>query len=513
MRQLASKFQIYALDTSGYGNSSPIGEADPTVADFASVLGKTLAALGLESAPLYARHTSAKIALEYAAHASCPPGVLILDGLAIRSHQPDEKFIQTYMHHCPIDTTGAFLAFEWTRIRDMMRWFPWFDRRDETRVQSDFPSLDWLEPYVLDVLSAGPNYAGAYAAAMRYDPTPTLQMVHAPTIVAARADDVLYNSLDLIPETCSNAISCERLPADDALWLAWLAEKFGQAASDSSFQGTADNLASDDPVYVDLPHGQMLVHRAGTGGARPLMILDAPTPLHAHCWCVALSDHRHVLIPELPGYGESDPISNARLEDYGEALMSMLGVMGATKVDILAIGLATPLALALNTQYPDLIDTLIIDGLPAKAETIDLSSPEELFPAFDIELSGAYLHRMWHYLRDFETRWPWFDGSASAQRAVDPILDGMTMYRSFLGMLKQPGHYGDVGLAALRAPALNSSIACRRAFLFDLPGDPSYAGMAELATRFDSPTIMRRPTDLSEAMNLVTCFLKEDVTA
>lgn len=146
MTQLASQFQVYALDTPGYGNSSPIEKTDPTIADFAAALDETLTTLGLGSVPLYARHTSAKIALEYAARTSSPPRLLILDGLAIRSRQPDEEFIQTYMHHYPIDSNGTFLAFEWSRIRDVMRWFPWFDRRDQTRVRSDFPSLDWLEP-------------------------------------------------------------------------------------------------------------------------------------------------------------------------------------------------------------------------------------------------------------------------------------------------------------------------------------------------------------------------------
>lgn len=139
MTQLASQFQVYALDTPGYGNSSPIEKTDPTIADFAAALDETLTTLGLGSVPLYARHTSAKIALEYAARTSSPPRLLILDGLAIRSRQPDEEFIQTYMHHYPIDSNGTFLAFEWSRIRDVMRWFPWFDRRDQTRVRSDFP--------------------------------------------------------------------------------------------------------------------------------------------------------------------------------------------------------------------------------------------------------------------------------------------------------------------------------------------------------------------------------------
>ncbi len=62
MEVLASRFRVFALDTPGYGNSDPLDMAEPTIPDFASALGEALAALGLEQAPLYATHTSAKIA-------------------------------------------------------------------------------------------------------------------------------------------------------------------------------------------------------------------------------------------------------------------------------------------------------------------------------------------------------------------------------------------------------------------------------------------------------------------
>lgn len=66
MKMLASRFRVFALDTPGYGNSDPLDIATPTIPDFAEALGTALDALGLSGAPIYATHTSAKIALALA---------------------------------------------------------------------------------------------------------------------------------------------------------------------------------------------------------------------------------------------------------------------------------------------------------------------------------------------------------------------------------------------------------------------------------------------------------------
>ena len=178
MRALADRFTVFALDTPGYGNSTPIGIAAPVIGDFATALGAALAALGLSRAPLYATHTSAKIALDHAAGAGQEgPALLLLDGLSIPLKPTDEAFIAAYMRPFRIDAAGAYLAAEWTRMRDMLRWFPWFDARPAARMRTPPPDAAWTAAYMLDLLSAGPHYADAYAAAMRYDPRPALRSV------------------------------------------------------------------------------------------------------------------------------------------------------------------------------------------------------------------------------------------------------------------------------------------------------------------------------------------------
>lgn len=80
MKLLASRFSVFALDTPGYGNSDPLPFANPTIPNFAEALGATLDAMGLAQAPIYATHTSAKIALALAVRGGRMPQ-LVLDGL------------------------------------------------------------------------------------------------------------------------------------------------------------------------------------------------------------------------------------------------------------------------------------------------------------------------------------------------------------------------------------------------------------------------------------------------
>src|SRR5690606_13744166 len=148
----------------------------PTIADFAHALASTLARLGLDEAPLYATHTSAKIALEYAASAP-RTARLILDGLSIPAGPANDEFIAKYMRPVDIEPTGGYLAMEWTRMRDMVRWFPWFTPASTTRMAVASPTDAWLADYAIDFFAAGPHYSDAYKAAMYYNPMPALLSV------------------------------------------------------------------------------------------------------------------------------------------------------------------------------------------------------------------------------------------------------------------------------------------------------------------------------------------------
>ncbi|WP_150126939.1 alpha/beta hydrolase [Sphingomonas panacis] len=523
MHALSRHFRVYALDTPGYGNSEPLGSADPTIADFATALDAVIRALGIEGAPIYATHTSAKIALEYAASransygeheakrtGTAQTGCLILDGLSIPVARTDPAFISAYMRPFLLDEAGAYLAAEWTRMRDMVRWFPWFAPSPQTRMPTAQPTDAWISAYMIDFLSAGPNYSSAYAAAMRYDPMPSLMRVTSPVLVAARSDDVLYASLDRVPVAENTALAVKRLPPDLATWLAWLENTLASAVENMSPAPPLPAQPTTGAIYVDLPHGRMRVHRSGPPGDRPLLILSAPTTLQALAWQAGSPD-RSTLVPELPGFGESDPLPSPTLEAATDALAAMLEQLGYAQVDLLAIGFATPLGCTLARRYPGAIARVILDGCYSLDEQEARTLAEQVAPVFPFDRGGGHIHRTWHMLRDGEAAWPWHDGSADAARGLAPILAARPLHDALLGVLKQPERYGDCARAALqsdeeaRYPAFPQN-----ALLLHRLGDRGYAGATNLAARLPRASLEERPANLTDTVQIVTHFLSKD---
>lgn len=501
IRHLSTRFRVVALDTPGYGNSDPLDQTNPEIDDFGDALGAALDALGLSDAPLYATHTSAKIALAHAAR-SRRTAPLILDGLSIPLGPPDAAFIDRYMRPFVLDGTGAYLTAEWTRMRDMVRWFPWFDQRPETRMAVPMPSDEWLSDYVIDFFSAGPSYSSAYAAAMRYDPLPALRDVACPTLIAAKADDVLYVHLERVPVDDNAALKVERLPADRHVWQNWLEETFVGATKGTERTARAASAAQPErgAAYVELSHGPMLTHSAGPTEGQPLLILDAPTTLYALRWQEALPD-LPTIVPQLPGFGESAPRPSPTLESAGDALIAMLDASDISAVDVLATGYAVPLAAVLAARNPGRIDRVILDGCFEHAD-----KPSSLCPEFPFDPAGGHVLRYWHMLRDMGANWPWHDGDTSAVRRIEPVLDPVALHRALTDILKQPDHYGDIMRAVCNTPesALYPRFS-QTALVFDYPGDPAYGAAEVVAAALPAAVkAPRAPTTEQSAISVLS---------
>ncbi len=504
MQALAPDFTVFALDTPGYGNSAPLGHAQPTIGDFGAALGEALFALGLEYAPVYATHTSAKIALALAARGGAMPR-LVLDGLSLPEKLAAPEFVAAYMRPFEVDDAGAFLAAEWSRTRDMLRWFPWFAAGAATRIPMAAPDAAWLGDYGVDLFCAGPNYADAYAAAMRWDPMPDLLAVTVPTLVAARSDDVLYGFLDRVPTDRNPALSLQRLTPDRTEWLDWLRGALGRTHPSPVLR--SNNREEAKPIkatrgYLTLPHGQLHWQRLGEG--HPVLALSAPTTLQALAWADALVPGRAVLVPDLPGYGESDPLASADPDTLADALAALIAAEANGSAAVLGVGLAAPLAARLGARHPDRVTALFIDGAPPLDPAEAARFGQELCPDIPFDpLGGSHLHRIWHLLRDSEVQWPWHDASLVRARRLPPLLAGDGLHLALTGVLKQPRHWGQAAAAAL-AVATTADWAQVRAptLIFSHP-DPAFAEADAIAAAIPGASVVDRPDDLAAAAALL----------
>jgi pimeloyl-ACP methyl ester carboxylesterase len=510
---LADRFTVYALDTPGYGESSPLAiQGRPLeVADFADALATTVAALGLKKAGFYGFHTSSKILLDFAVRHPEKVAVTLLDGLSIaKGGKADPAFIDAYMRPFTVDANGSFLAREWTRVRDTWRWFPWFSTSPASRMPIAQPPLSEIHDYFLDYAMAGPHYSGGYRAAMEHQPLENVARITVPTQIFARADDVLFGCLDLLPNPGPSALTVARLSADRAQWMAHIKDMFERHRAEMRAE-PAPVVAIGGPFihYLDLPHGQMRV-RSIAGIGRPILVLhDLPggATAEAEMQAALSAGGRPVHAPDLPGCGQSDPLPLATTVSYAKALAQAVTALELGPFDLVAHGLSVPLALALlRMGLP--VGRVVLDGMPLLDVGARAGMLEYLAVPLTPDRAGTHVLRGWHALRDAAASFPAHDGGINAVRCDSTALDGQSLFLRLLDMLKQPHHHGD----ALKA-AFDHDAAVRLAdvqvpiLLPQVPGDPLYGQMPTAARILAHAIVQPRPADNAGRAALFLSFL------
>jgi pimeloyl-ACP methyl ester carboxylesterase len=498
---LGDEFTAISIDTAGYGASSPLPpEPRPEIPDFARALAQALQALGLPRCPVYGFHTSSKIALQLAVVHPERVGAAILDGLSLPPSPPDEAFIASYMAPFATSADGSHLVTQWTKIRDLHRFFPWFRREQQSRLPLELPDERHLHAYSLDLLMAGPNYSAAYSAAMRYAALAAIPRLRVPTVFMARADDVLYRYLDDLPAELPTGCTIERLSPDRDAWRDRLRALFrAHAPADAGPFRAPDSLAGTAPEvagYVDRPVGQLHVRRYGRGGRTPVLYLhETPGGGSAHAaFARALASDRMVYLVDLPGCGGSDPLPTPDAAGYTEALRDVLAALGTPQVDVVADFTATPLAIDLARQLPDRVRRLVLDAVPllGAQERRDLwrNYCPKLAPRWD----GTHLVTLFHRFRDQELSWPWYDRRVKAIRQREPRLDAAHLHLQTLDALRQIDHYGDAANAALDYPVKERlEEVHQRVLLPNVPGDPRYASTEKVRRRLPDGKVLPRP--------------------
>jgi pimeloyl-ACP methyl ester carboxylesterase len=460
LQALGREFTAIAIDTPGYGHSTPLPAAPrPEIPDFARAIAATLEAFGIERCPVYGFHTSSKINLQFAIDHPDRVSLAIIDGLNLPPGGPSEEFITRYMKPYVVQEDGSHLASAWARGRDLFRFFPWFDTRPGARLPLDFPDDRFLHRYVLDMLLSGPHYSAAYGAAMRYLALPQVERVRARTVFMCRENDPLYVYLDALPDPLPAGCSVERLSGDPEAWAArvttLLREGAGGGGEAPSGIRLPDPLArpraGETRGYVNLPHGQVHLRRFGTGSQRPVLVLhECPgSSVGIRDLAAALAHDRSVYAPDLPGIGESDPLAAPDVAGYATVLVQLLDALGLTQVDVVAEFSAVPIALELARVAANRVHALAFDG----AWLLGVAERRALWrlycPPLPPRGDGTHLIALWHRLRDQELSWPWYERGRQGIRRREAPIGGERLTAMVTDLALQPANYGDAALAAL----------------------------------------------------------------
>lgn len=149
---LTGQCRPVALDTPGYGESSPVPESWE-VADYAAMVWQVADLLGAERIFLFGRATGAVFAL--AAALAQPQRVrgLVLHGMPVYTDAERAERMAVFAPPFVPQADGSHLQGIWKRIHNE---YPWIGPELATR-------------FVRDFLSAGPDFARSYRAIWRYD--------------------------------------------------------------------------------------------------------------------------------------------------------------------------------------------------------------------------------------------------------------------------------------------------------------------------------------------------------
>jgi len=443
MKDWGRHFTVIAPDTPGYGSSDPIEGPGLTMADFADCVAEFIRALGIRKTGLYGFHTGAAMAAETAARHPALVTAVAVNGYGAFNEEEQADLRANYLPAFAPAFDGSHLAWLWTRLRQQLMFFPWYDLRAATRMRYDLPSPEHLQKEVLEFLRAGDNYRTAYGCAFSHDGGEAVAQLAVPGLITAWVGDVLASQLERIP------------PPPEGV--AVHASPTRQAALDNCFELLSANPAPVPPAsppaqalegrlwseMVSIPGGQLRVYRnTDADGVTVVVQHDAAgSGRTVQGLAESLIGSYPVLAVELPGHGDSDNTigeGDVSVADYRDALLQALDVLGLDAVTGYGVwgggSVLLDLAIAHPARLRRLVVTGLIDHTPEEQQDLLENYTPEIKPVWH----GGHLLEAWHMMRDQGVYFPWYSRKAATQLKGEPYLDAEMVHRRVVEVLRAP---------------------------------------------------------------------------
>ncbi|MFG6441534.1 alpha/beta fold hydrolase [Roseateles sp. LKC17W] len=478
MRHLAPRWCVIAPDTPGYGHSDPLGPAQAQLGidAYADALAALLDALGLPRAALFGSHTGAIIATRFAARHPGRVSALVANGILLNSAEERAELCANYFPPFVPDWAGGHLAWLWSRLRDQLVYYPWYQRQAARRIEWAMTLAD-IDHAARDLLDAGDHYRSAYRAVLDYDIAPDLPRLAMPTCLMVAQTDALVMYVPQYP-AASERLSIELLPDFDALPAA--VERFllrQPALAAAVIRPDVPRRYGPGSKMLHVQGAQLHLRQHAAEAGRPLLLLHdlgsssaALLPLLA-----GMGGSRPLLAPDLPGHGLSDATSAHTPEAIAELLHALLGQAGMRDADVLAEGASAAVALALAARLPGLQVTLCNPRALAAAELPQLA--QHLPPPLDACSAGSHLLRAWTYLKDRDLYSPWGERSAATALPGMQPPPAEALQRGLIDLLRARAIYPRLLAAALRQ-ATWEAIAASGARVLAVPGHAAHTRLA-----------------------------------
>lgn len=378
MRRWGSEFTCIAPDTPGFGQSDPLGKADPDINDYADAVVEFARALGLAHTAAYGFHSGGIILVTaLKRHPELFSG-LAVGGYAIWTPQEMAIFGEAYLPPFRPSLYGEHLPWLWHRIMEQSWFFPWFDVRDGARLPGAHDDPARVHAIVMEMLDAGDAYRAGYGAVLRAPrDIPSAGAATPPVLISAYDGDPLQAHIDRLGDMPQgwSARKVATAAEHQAISLDFLRANAGPVVDHYAEDGDAGFL----PVATDSFDG--LIHWQGRGDF---------VAAHAPGSEGALLDAGNGIRIDLPGHGLSS--------DWPD---------GAPTTFSAWQGLGSAVAGALTGKAAF--------SLPASP----VGDPQRLFPDLTPDRHGNYLTTAWSIVRARHFFSPWYEAKAANASAFD----------------------------------------------------------------------------------------------
>lgn len=444
-KRLMDRFSVYAVDSPGFGSSDSLPATVEHVAQLADAYGELLDSLGLGTVLVYGTHSGAAIGLELAHRHPTRVAGFVLEGVPIFTLEEQRPLLAPeYLVPLEPDVLGGHYARAWTRFHDQFVWFPWYQRNvahlNEAPAGSAADIHLWVEMYFQAMRH---EYRPAYRAVIRHGTAAVAaaRNLAMPGVFLAERSDMLFGHLDRLPPLRTDQHIVRVMEPAEVPERIEAALCSLPVSSAGAMPPAADSRI--DRGFADLPHGQLWVRAHTAGEGQPCLLLhDAPGAGRGLIDLYhALRAYGPVLLPDLPGCGESDPTlpggGAPTLASFADAMAAMLRARADRPVHVYGVGFGAAVALELHSRHPDLVDRVTLTGLLRTDGAERRAMIGRLAPPIQLADDGSHWYRTWLMLRDSLVRWPWYSREPAALRRQPLALDPEQLHAWTCDVMRQ----------------------------------------------------------------------------
>lgn len=189
LAQLGEDARVVAFDTPGYGSSDPPPEEGHELPEYAAVLARAAAELGMRDVVFGGVHTGASLAIEAAHVFDRGTRAVVLSGVPLFTDEERADMIAGWTPQPPYDDVGSQFAWAVERYR---RIWPQV-------------SVEALHLAVTELMRVLERYDWGYQAAFRHDPHKPLASLALPVLLLDAEHDMLADKDPLAADLAHDA--------------------------------------------------------------------------------------------------------------------------------------------------------------------------------------------------------------------------------------------------------------------------------------------------------------------